>query len=105
MLPILKKQEGTTATIGDNLSSDINLEVLRFCEANIIKFIALATLPPPSPRFKNHISASATRRCILPADEEQLAESSFLVVGECFRKSVHIHSKGTLSHASKEVDG
>lgn len=41
MLPILKKQEGCKVLIGDNLSSHINLEVLRQCEENNIKFIAL----------------------------------------------------------------
>lgn len=41
MLPILKKQKGVKVLIGDNLSSHINLEVLRQCEENEIKFIAL----------------------------------------------------------------
>lgn len=41
MLPILKKQEGPKALIGDNLSSHLSLEVLRLCEENEIKFIAL----------------------------------------------------------------
>lgn len=41
MLPILKKQEGVKVIIGDNLSSHINLEVIRLCEENNIKFIAL----------------------------------------------------------------
>lgn len=41
MLPILKRQEGTKVVIGDNLSSHISLEVLRLCEENSIKFIAL----------------------------------------------------------------
>lgn len=45
MLPILKKQDGTKAIIGDNLSSHLSLEVLRLCEENDIKFIAL---PPNS---------------------------------------------------------
>lgn len=41
MLPLLKKQQGTKVVIGDNLSSHISLEVLRICELNDIKFIAL----------------------------------------------------------------
>lgn len=41
MLPILKKQEGVKVIIGDNLSSHISLEVLRHCQMNDIKFIAL----------------------------------------------------------------
>lgn len=41
MLPILKKQEGPKAIIGDNLSSHINMEVLRLCNENNIKFLAL----------------------------------------------------------------
>lgn len=41
MLPILKKQKGVKVLIGDNLSSHINLDVLRQCEENEIKFIAL----------------------------------------------------------------
>ena len=45
MLPILKKQDGTKAIIGDNLSSHLSLEVLRLCEENDVKFIAL---PPNS---------------------------------------------------------
>ncbi|KAK8761078.1 hypothetical protein V5799_027655 [Amblyomma americanum] len=40
MLPILKKQDGPKALIGDNLSSHISLEVLRLCEENNVKFIA-----------------------------------------------------------------
>jgi len=41
MLPILKKQEGKKVLIGDNLSSHLNVEVIRQCEANNISFIAL----------------------------------------------------------------
>lgn len=41
MLPILKKQEGPKAIIGDNLSTHINIEVIKQCEMNNIKFIAL----------------------------------------------------------------
>ncbi|XP_046689058.1 MFS-type transporter clz9-like [Homalodisca vitripennis] len=41
MLPILKKQEGPKVIIGDNLSSHINIEVIKQCEMNNIKFIAL----------------------------------------------------------------
>lgn len=41
MLPILKKQDGPKVLIGDNLSSHISLEVLRLCEENNVKFIAL----------------------------------------------------------------
>lgn len=41
MLPILRRQEGTKVLIGDNLSSHISLDVLRACEENSIKFIAL----------------------------------------------------------------
>ena len=42
LLPILKRQDGCKAIIGDNLSSHINIEVLRLCEENNIKFIALS---------------------------------------------------------------
>ena len=41
LLPILKRQEGPKAIIGDNLSSHINMEVLRLCRENNIKFTAL----------------------------------------------------------------
>ncbi|XP_046988993.1 uncharacterized protein LOC124594667 [Schistocerca americana] len=41
MLPILKQQDGQKVLIGDNLSSHINLEVIRLCEKYGIKFIAL----------------------------------------------------------------
>lgn len=40
-LPELKKKEDWKALIGDNLSSHINIEVLRACEAHKIKFIPL----------------------------------------------------------------
>nr|CAH7741545.1 unnamed protein product [Callosobruchus chinensis] len=40
-----KKQEGTKVVIGDNLSSHVNLSVLKLCEENDIKFICL---PPNS---------------------------------------------------------
>lgn len=45
MLPILKKKEGETALIGDNLSSHINEEVLELCKQHSVKFICL---PPNS---------------------------------------------------------
>ena len=41
MLPILKEQDGQKVLIGDNLSSHINLEVIRLCEKHGIKFIAI----------------------------------------------------------------
>lgn len=41
MLPILKKQEGQKAIIGDNLSSHLNIQVNKQCELNSIKFILL----------------------------------------------------------------
>lgn len=41
LLPILKRQEGLKAIIGDNLSSHLNLQVIQECEANNIKFVAL----------------------------------------------------------------
>jgi hypothetical protein len=44
-LPCLRKQEGQKVVISDNLSSHINLNILRVCEQNNIRFIAL---PPNS---------------------------------------------------------
>lgn len=41
MLPILKKQVGPKAIIGNNLSSHINMEVIKQWEMNNIKSIAL----------------------------------------------------------------
>lgn len=41
MLAILKKQDGSKGLIGDNLSSHISLKLLRLCEENNVKFIAL----------------------------------------------------------------
>jgi len=41
MLPILRRQNGTKVLIGDNLSSHVQLEVIRPCEKYSIKFIAL----------------------------------------------------------------
>lgn len=41
ILPILKNQEGVRVIIGDNLSLHISLEVLRHCQINDSKFIAL----------------------------------------------------------------
>lgn len=41
MLPILKRKEGRKILIGDNLSSHLNVEVIRQCELNNIRFIAL----------------------------------------------------------------
>lgn len=40
-LPRLKKQQGKKALIGDNLSSHVSLAVVKACEENDIKFIAL----------------------------------------------------------------
>lgn len=41
MLPILKNRDGKKVIIGDNLSSHLNIEVIRQCEKNSISFIAL----------------------------------------------------------------
>lgn len=41
LLPLLKRQEGRKAIIGDNLSSHLNQQVIQECEANDIRFIAL----------------------------------------------------------------
>ncbi|VEN60718.1 unnamed protein product [Callosobruchus maculatus] len=41
LLPILKRQDGPKAIIGDNLSSHLNIKVIQECEANNIRFIAL----------------------------------------------------------------
>lgn len=38
MLPILMKQEGQKAIIGDNLGSHLNIEVIKQCELDSIKF-------------------------------------------------------------------
>lgn len=45
VLPVLKKQDGRKVLLGDNLSSHINLKVLKACEDHNISFIAL---PPNS---------------------------------------------------------
>jgi hypothetical protein len=41
LLPRLKKLPGVKVVIGDNLSSHINLEVLKTCEENNIRFVCL----------------------------------------------------------------
>lgn len=41
MLPILRRQDGKKILIGDNLSSHLNIEVIRRCEKYNISFIAL----------------------------------------------------------------
>lgn len=41
MLPILKKQTGKKILLGDNLSSHLNIEVVRLCNENNIAFVAL----------------------------------------------------------------
>lgn len=41
MLPILKKQTGKKILLGDNLSSHMNIEVVRLCNQNNIAFVAL----------------------------------------------------------------
>lgn len=45
LLPRLKKLPGVKVVIGDNLSSHINLEIVKACEDNDIKFVCL---PPNS---------------------------------------------------------
>lgn len=45
LLPVLRKEEGKKAVIGDNLSSHISIEVLKACEEYNIAFVAL---PPNS---------------------------------------------------------
>ena len=42
LLPILKKKAGRKVVISDNLSSHFNYNVLKLCEENDIRFIALA---------------------------------------------------------------
>ncbi|KAJ8945538.1 hypothetical protein NQ318_020383 [Aromia moschata] len=41
LVPILKRQDGPKAVIGDNLSSHLNVHVIQECQSNNIKFIAL----------------------------------------------------------------
>jgi hypothetical protein len=41
MLPILKRKEGKTVLLGDNLSSHISMSVIEACRANNIAFICL----------------------------------------------------------------
>ncbi|KAJ8935922.1 hypothetical protein NQ314_012590 [Rhamnusium bicolor] len=41
MHPLLKRQERRKILIGDNLSSHLNVEVIRQCELNNVRFIAL----------------------------------------------------------------
>lgn len=45
VLPVLRRQEGKKLLIGDNLSSQINMEVLKSCKSHNIAFVAL---PPNS---------------------------------------------------------
>lgn len=74
----MKRQEGPKAIIGDNLSSHINIEVLRLCKENNIKLIAL---PPNTTHLLQPLDVAYFRpmkgawRKVLKEWKETAAES------------------------------
>ena len=89
MLPILKNQEGPEVIIGNNLSSHINMEVLRLCNENNKVF---------STSIECYSSPTATGCGLLLPDESCLAKDVERLEGDGRWKSVHICTQGPISN-------
>jgi hypothetical protein len=73
LLPQLKKLPGVKVVIGDKLSSHINLDILRACEENNVRFVCVPPNNTPHP----------TVRCnLLRSYEDRVAEAFDFVEGE-----------------------
>nr|CAI5851337.1 unnamed protein product [Callosobruchus analis] len=80
-----KRQDGTKAIIGDNLSSHLNIKVIQECEANNIRFIAL---PPNTTNLLQPLDVAYFRpmkmvwRKILDAWKESTRGSRYTTISK-----------------------